>query len=479
MVVGHVDTAKYRHVAKERPDIAVLRPEWVDAMRDAWKSGDDFSVTSLVDEYRLPALYGLQICVTGFEDPDQRQYLMTTIEDQGAIYNGDLTRSVTHLIANRPQGPKYDRARQWGLKVVSLKWFEESLLRAMVLDESLYDPQRPEETQGRGAFVRDYTRTSNPLSKRSRGHTGSSLPEENGKRKLRRTASSRLQTHSQTFWAEMSVADEEAPAQNDDQWDDAGHVDETTIAPPDDATTQESAMTQFVGDNAGAQAAPKRGLFSSCLFHVMGHPVKRSQQINEILQNEGGQITEIPEDLYSAVESQSHDQTILIVPSEWTANTREPMPDTPPETWTVTEWWIQRCIMSKSIINPQMDLYSRPRLQMSNKCFQGMSIASSGLGNDTKLVQSIATSAGATYEEFFKPSCSLLIVRSSATNKEKIAYAAKYRIPVVYEGWLESSITEGSAVPIGPYVLAGSRAACAEAKDTNSEAPEPLRRYVL
>ena len=88
----------------------------------------------------------------------------------------------------------------------------------------------------------------------------------------------------------------------------------------------------------------------------------------EILQNEGGQIADFPEDLFSAAESESHSLTVLILPSEWTANTGEPLPDVPNGTWLVTEWWIERCIVSKSIIDPENDVYSRPRLNLPSDC---------------------------------------------------------------------------------------------------------------
>lgn len=68
MLVGRVDTDKYRHVAKERPDIEVLQPQWIEAIRDIWMKGEDVDVASLAKEFRLPSFFGLHICVTGFDD---------------------------------------------------------------------------------------------------------------------------------------------------------------------------------------------------------------------------------------------------------------------------------------------------------------------------------------------------------------------------------------------------------------------------
>jgi hypothetical protein len=290
LIVGQIDTPKYKHVAKERPDITVLKPEWIQAMRDAWTSGEDFDVQALNDEHRLPALYTLQICITGFDDLEERQGLMTRIQDNGALYHGDLTRTVTHLIAKRPEGAKYDRAKQWGLKIVSLKWLNETLERGMVLEEALYDPLRPIQMQGQGAFVETYpTKVAELSSKRSYGATIDSLVEESGKRKLRRTMSARLNAHSQSMFAEMSAVEDSKLIKTEDMWFD------TTGGP----TMNEIPLVQEPAKSVSREITPavlgaevlkplprpatvlagrEQRLFSDCLFLLVGHPEHRVGQ---------------------------------------------------------------------------------------------------------------------------------------------------------------------------------------------------------
>ena len=282
LIVGQIDTPKYKHVAKERPEIRVLRPEWIQAMRDAWTSGDDFDVDTLVEQYRLPALYGLQICVTGFDDLEQRQHLIWGINEQGGTYNGDLTKIVTHLIAKKPEGAKYDRAKQWGLRIVSLKWFQESLERDMALEEALYDPLRPGDMQGQGAFMRGFERET-ALGKRSREQAASVLAQENGKRKLRRTMSARLSTHSQSLWAELSAVEDIKPIKTEYQWDSTSQTfDGINLGPMDDAGSSASTPTvsgaeisRPVSRGTFPVVEQKRGLFSACLFLVTGHSEQR------------------------------------------------------------------------------------------------------------------------------------------------------------------------------------------------------------
>lgn len=68
LVVGNVNSAKYRYVAKSRDDVKVLDPGWLKALRNVWMEGGDVDVAALEEQYRLPTFYGLKICLTGFDD---------------------------------------------------------------------------------------------------------------------------------------------------------------------------------------------------------------------------------------------------------------------------------------------------------------------------------------------------------------------------------------------------------------------------
>lgn len=68
LIVGDIDTPKYKFVARERPDVKCLLPSWIDAVRQSWLDGGETKVEALESEHRVPTLFGLRICVTGFED---------------------------------------------------------------------------------------------------------------------------------------------------------------------------------------------------------------------------------------------------------------------------------------------------------------------------------------------------------------------------------------------------------------------------
>lgn len=68
LIVGEINTAKYKFVARERADVTVLKPEWVEAVRQSWMQGEDTDVRGLEEQYKFPTFAGLCICITGFED---------------------------------------------------------------------------------------------------------------------------------------------------------------------------------------------------------------------------------------------------------------------------------------------------------------------------------------------------------------------------------------------------------------------------
>lgn len=68
LIVGETNTPKYKFVAKARSDVVVVKPEWVNAVREPWMAGDDIDLQWLEEQYRFPIFGGLSICVTGFDD---------------------------------------------------------------------------------------------------------------------------------------------------------------------------------------------------------------------------------------------------------------------------------------------------------------------------------------------------------------------------------------------------------------------------
>jgi DNA replication regulator DPB11 len=68
LIVGGIDTDKYRYVAKQRPDVKIVHPDFIEAVKEQWMQGGETDVAGLEKEFRVKTLWQLQICLTGFDD---------------------------------------------------------------------------------------------------------------------------------------------------------------------------------------------------------------------------------------------------------------------------------------------------------------------------------------------------------------------------------------------------------------------------
>ena len=146
---------------------------------------------------------------------EYREQLENIVNQNGGEYRGNLTKDVTHLVAKVPSGNKYNYAIQWDIKVVSVEWLTESQERGMILEESCYNPSLPASERGKGAYIRRSTSTS-PLGKRQRAQD---MAMENS-RKLRRTASAKLNSQNLGLWADIVQADPKVQLMKNNEWDD-------------------------------------------------------------------------------------------------------------------------------------------------------------------------------------------------------------------------------------------------------------------
>lgn len=85
LIVGDYDTPKYRHVAKERPDILPMAAGWIEDARNMWMADQEFDFAALEAKWKLKTFESgggipnspdpaarerrrLLCCLTGFED---------------------------------------------------------------------------------------------------------------------------------------------------------------------------------------------------------------------------------------------------------------------------------------------------------------------------------------------------------------------------------------------------------------------------
>lgn len=80
-------------------------------------------------KYKCPLFYGLIFCCTGVNKKEKTE-LTKKIEANGGIFKDIMTKDITtHLIINETklQGEKYNRAKEWKIEIVNIKWLNKSI----------------------------------------------------------------------------------------------------------------------------------------------------------------------------------------------------------------------------------------------------------------------------------------------------------------------------------------------------------------
>ena len=468
LIVGSIATPKYRYTAKERPDIKVLHPQWIEAVNQAWiDGGDDIDVRGLEEQHRMRCFAGLQICLTGFDDQEERNAISSTVQHQGATYHGDLTKAVTHLIAAAPKGAKYTHAKQWNIKVVSLKWLQDSVRRGMAVDEDFYDPVAPWDEQGCGAF-QEQLRPRTSLGKRPKAAEAGIPGDETKRKRLRRTASTRLQSQSQDMWHEISAQEIPVGIVPRDQWG-----DDATAGPV--ARPLPAAQNDAAGTSSEGPMAPP-GLLSGYLVLLHGFDEKRTSLLRWYLEeNRAVAVTTMPAFQASFGDSSFRHHHLLVPHAGQDFSSA--LETAPPSTVVATEWWLERCVHFKRCLDPAEDVLSRPLADAPIPDFSGLSISTTGFdGVDLRQVAEAVKRAGATYHEVMQPSTTILVNGAITIRKEKAFYACKHRIPIVSAAWLWQCLEARKREPHDGFrVVAPSRDSAELARHSPSAGSIPAK----
>ncbi|KAF9878033.1 BRCA1 C Terminus domain-containing protein [Colletotrichum karsti] len=448
LVVGDYDTPKYRHVAKERTDIKAMDATWIDAMGKLWMADANIDFAALEKEHQLRPFEtcgevpdatdptqakrgSLLLCMTGFDDPDERNKIIDRIQESGGTYTGDLTKRVSHLIVYKPEGKKFKAARNWGIRTVSLAWVDQTIERGMILDEQCFDPVMPPEEQGQGAWNRVNPRRVS-LGKRSRSGVG-----EDGQRKLRKTASMKLGSQRDSIWNDLlgsKPSGESSAPQRSERIE-----------------VQDSGV-----HDAMAQPAPDEGIFSACHFFMAGFETWKSKILSETIGSLGGKTYAAFEELVAEAAGPRSLHKFLIVPQEAQPSTHFRIPPAHVDkVQVVTEFFVERCIHNKTLCDPNTHALGRPFPGFPIPGFQDLSICTAGFtGIDLLHVEKTIRQIGAKYAARLNEATSVLVCKSLAeTRKEKLKFAFDSNIPIVSSEWLWGSVSSGYNVPVKRFMF--------------------------
>ncbi|KAK5071359.1 protein kinase activating protein dpb11 [Exophiala xenobiotica] len=453
LLVGDTDSAKYRYVARERQDVKVLLPEYIQALRELWMNDQPIDLNALDAQYKCPTLFGLKICITGFEDLDFRNELAKNIVKNGGEYTGDLTKDVTHLIAFTPEGKKYEFAKTWKLKIVSIKWYKDTLDRGMQLDEEKYHPTILPEHQGVGAWNRQNS-SSAKAGKRQR----IAEPAQQASRKLRRTASAKFGSQQNDVWNDIvGQHDPKAIALGNTELKSTKSLPSidaaVVIGAGDDPHPEKRAQSHMQRDLLNRDRNTDTGILTGKHFHVKGFDDRRKAVLHRTLFSHGGTVHDTLTDLKKEAE-QDTGSCFMIVPFEIESHRLATFEQTCPNVTIVTELWLEWCMTSNTFISPENYALGLPATPIHLPAASKLVINATGFPQRQTLhISKTIQKLGAVYQENFTQDTTVLVCNSANLNRRKIEHAQAWRMPVVSEKWLWQLIKNGRVPSFEPFTL--------------------------
>lgn len=359
----------------------------------------------------------------------ERQRIIQLITSNGGHYTGDLTRKVSHLIVQRPEGRKYAAAKTWGITVVSEEWVYDSTARGLILDETKYDPTLPKEERGKGAIVK--RELDAPLSRGKRPRGDEELAADGGgRKKLRKTTSMKLSSQRENLWGDILGSKSADPGAST-----AVQVQDTPVEAP--------------SAPAALLATEDAGPFAACAFFVDGFSKARADILLPAIASMGGAVYSSLANLRDIGPSAAKAR-LVVVPQDAPPETRPRLPE---GLTAVTEFFVEKCLHKKQFYDPSTHVLGRPFPVCPIQGFDSLVVCTGGFtGVDLNHVDKAIRQLGAKYEERFTAQVSVLLIPSlDAVRQQKLDLAIQWGIPVIKAHWLWDCISTGSKLRFGDY----------------------------
>lgn len=344
----------------------------------------------------------------------------------------------------------------------------------MILDEKLYDPALPEEERGKGAWDRTKPKRTS-LGKRLRDDSTASL--EGGKRKLRRTASTKLSTQNDGLWGDIVGGGSVAQVSRSGIWeaDDAGALPEnahTKQKNPDDNAKSGSLRSTI------ENPPRKRGIFDGCRFYLSDFLPAQRQILHEHFVSNDGEISGSVDELIHHSDMSLSVRLFRVVPHDLAISKLPLLPESQTPIQTVTVWWLECCLHRKEFVDPTAHIIGRPFHVFPIPGFSEITVSTSAFsGIDLLHVTKAVKLIGAKYSEDMTPQSTVLVTKSStAVRKDKFDHAQEWNVPIVTADWLWESIAAGTLKSFTKYKIRSQKRSNSLPKTNGRLQPKALPR---
>ena len=337
-------------------------------------------------------------------------------------------------MAKEPSGKKYEFARQSGIRAVSLEWLEQSVERGMILEETLFNPMIPIHQRGKDAWIRRSS-SSTSLGKRPR-EDSTTLAS----RKLRRTASARLDKSGSGLWGDIvGAGTKDESVMNQQPWD------ETSRGP-----STNSPINRVIPEvpRADTAIASRSGMFAGKHFVLQGFKEKQYRVLQKHLLSHDAEIWEHLDAL------RLDQEVFVLVPHQSLPLDIAGCLGDRANVIAVTEFWIEKCLFKRHFIEPGSSITHSPFPAVNLEGFEKLIVSSTAF-QDIELthVAKIVKIMGGSYSEDFTPTSSVLICAKILPDSTKRQLALQWNVPTVSADWLWDSVRWSRLLSFEPYLI--------------------------
>lgn len=395
LIVGSRSTEKYIFSVKNRSDIRFIGTDAINAIHKHWLDGVDETLENLnIKNYLLPIFNDMTICFSRIQmtsaqidhlihnvnfrpkDDPEEYYKPKNLYKLFVKHGGSAKESLlkTHkiMVTTDPRGTRYEKAVEWGVKILHPVWIVDSIVRgAAMCPEDYLITENPNETYEKGCDVWNEIKSNEDIVRQESNLTirrsESAEPEQKKKAAVNKANAD--------IW--HSIMDHTERHNKllirDKTWDEEDDEDEDE---DDDSYTQ-SRDIDSEGNDGGPILADKREsstalesqLFLGFNFLTIGFDSRQFDLLSKTIESFLGEVANDPNDdsithvVMPSIKGSQYITVLKVLPSELKLRITNGFVK------VVTEFFIERCMFYKKIV---LDRWGQPMkgLLSSKKIFK-------------------------------------------------------------------------------------------------------------
>ena len=408
LIVGERSTEKYKFSIKNRDDLKFITADTINSIHQHWLDGEDDRLKSLdIKSYHFPVFDDATISFSRLQmtsaqidhfihkvdfrpKENATQYynegnLLQLYRKYGGVAKESLLKSHKIMITSDPRGTRYEKAVEWGVRILHPIWVVDSIVRgASMCPEDYVFTDNPNETYERGCNVWKEIKSNQETVKQTSDCNvrRSESAEPEFKKKVGASRSNddiwnSIMDHTKRQTKQLmrdKTWDEDDD--NDEDDNDHGHDEkEKKDNTDDDSRTQSHDIDSddnnqeypdpdpIIADKRESSSGLESLLFLGFNFLIVGFDSRQYDLLSKTIESFLGEVANDPNDdsithvVMPSIKGSQYMTVLKVLPSELKLRITNGFVK------VVTEFFVERCMFYKKIV---LDRWGQPMKGLLN-----------------------------------------------------------------------------------------------------------------